>query len=135
MTEAASQREASMTRDSSEMRLQSKRVCLTVGASRTGRIICKLFAQEGASIAIGDVDITADCETLETANACGAQGIFVRADVPVDSDVQELVDAVASSLGGIAYCLSLQSADLDSASNPGAVSYILTEKHENGMAS
>ena len=63
------------------MRPRSKRVPLTGCASGIGRSIRELFAEEGASIAMRDVDTGGGRETLEIVKAPGAQGSFVRADV------------------------------------------------------
>ena len=38
------------------MRLESKKVIVTGGASGIGRAICKIFASEGASIVVADID-------------------------------------------------------------------------------
>ena len=37
-------------------RLQGKRTIVTGGSSGIGRAICKLFASEGASLVIADID-------------------------------------------------------------------------------
>ena len=47
------------------MRLRSKRAMVTGGASGIGRAVCELFASEGASIAIGDIDEPGARETVE----------------------------------------------------------------------
>lgn len=81
------------------MRLRSKPVLLTGCASGIGRPIRELFAEEGASIAMGDVDTGGGREILEIVKARGAQGSFVRADVSVGTDVQELVATAVASPG------------------------------------
>lgn len=83
------------------MRLQSKRALITGGASGIGRAICEVFAKEGASIVIGDMDKVGGQETVELVKALGAQVSFIHTDVSNESDVQNLVSETVSELGGI----------------------------------
>ncbi len=83
------------------MRLESKRALITGAASGIGRAICEVFAKEGASIVIGDVDTVGGQETVELVKVLGAQVSFVHTDVSSESDVQNLVSETVSELGGI----------------------------------
>jgi len=47
------------------MRLENKVAIITGGASGIGRAICEVFAEEGAKIAIADIDAEAGEETLQ----------------------------------------------------------------------
>ena len=74
---------------------------ITGGASGIGRAICEVFAKEGASIVIGDMDTVGGQETVELVKALGAQVSFIHTDVSNESDVQNLVSETVSELGGI----------------------------------
>lgn len=83
------------------MRLRSKRVLVTGGASGIGQAICVLFAKEGAQLTIGDVDEPGGQETVEQIRAQGGRAEFVRTDVSREEDVRQLVERTAGDLGGI----------------------------------
>lgn len=83
------------------MRLPSKRVVVTGGASGIGRAICELFAREGASIVIGDLDVAGGQETVARIVNAGGKADFLATDVSQETDVKRLIDHAAASLGGI----------------------------------
>ena len=45
-------------------RLASKKAIVTGGASGIGRSICKIFASEGASVVVADIDEAGSEETV-----------------------------------------------------------------------
>jgi len=83
------------------MRLQSKRAIVTGGASGIGRAICELFAKEGATVVLADLDETGGEETVELINKQGGQASFLRTDVSSEADVEKLIRSAVASLGGI----------------------------------
>ena len=83
------------------MRLENKVAIITGGASGIGRAICEVFAEEGAKIAIADIDAKGGEETLRRIKAANGEAIFVQTDVSKESDVQNMVEVAASAFGKI----------------------------------
>ena len=82
------------------MRLQSKNVIVTGGASGIGRAICELFAKEGATVVLGDLDTAGGRETVAAIKDAGGNAEFLATDVSKESDVKRLIDRAVSLLGG-----------------------------------
>ena len=83
------------------MRLQSKRVIVTGGASGIGRAICELFAREGAEIVIGDLDVQGGTEVVSGITKSGGRAEFLKTDVSKENDAHALVKFAESRLGGV----------------------------------
>ena len=83
------------------MRLKSKKVIVTGGASGIGRAICTVFAAEGASVVVADIDESGSIETLSQIQSEGGQAIAITTDVSSEESVAKMVLASASFLGGI----------------------------------
>ena len=83
------------------MRLDGKVAIVTGGAAGIGRAICKLFADEGASIVVADIDADGAAETARSITAAGRSAKFVETDVSRESDVERLVDATVSEYGTV----------------------------------
>jgi len=77
------------------MRLQNKVALITGGGSGIGRQSAVLFAGEGAKIAVVDLDEKAGRETASMIR----DAIFVRADVSVARDCQQMVEAAEKAFG------------------------------------
>jgi NAD(P)-dependent dehydrogenase (short-subunit alcohol dehydrogenase family) len=80
-------------------RLVGKVAVVTGGASGIGKAMCERFAEEGASVAVVDLD-----EEAGSVLASSIDGMFVRADVTSGSEVEALYQAVAERFGGIDIC-------------------------------
>ena len=81
------------------MRLKDK-VTLIVGAgSGIGRAIAVRFAQEGARVAVADLQTDAGQETARLAGESGAECIFVPVDVTRREQVRVLVERVEEHFG------------------------------------
>ena len=76
--------------------LQGRRILISGGASGIGRASAELFAREGASVAILDVNAAA---AAEVAKATG--GAHFVCDVSRDNEVEASVAAAATALGGL----------------------------------
>jgi NAD(P)-dependent dehydrogenase (short-subunit alcohol dehydrogenase family) len=82
------------------MRFQNKVVLITGGATGIGRAAALAFAREGAALMIGDIDDRAD-ETVSLVNAAGGRALFEKTDVSNAAQVDALVAACVSKLGGL----------------------------------
>ncbi len=74
-------------------RLKDKVAIITGGASGIGRATALLFAQEGARVAIGDVDDAGGQETVRQVQAAGGEALFLHTDVSRADDADALVRA------------------------------------------
>jgi NAD(P)-dependent dehydrogenase (short-subunit alcohol dehydrogenase family) len=75
-----------------------KSVLVTGGATGIGRATALAFAEQGAAVAIGDVDDRAE-ETVALINDMGGQAFFRRTDVRKADQVSALVEATVSAYG------------------------------------
>jgi len=75
-----------------------KVVVVTGGASGIGKGTVQLFAEEGATVILGDIDADAG---QEIANNSTGNVLFKRCDVCQDGDVKALMDFAAEQAGGI----------------------------------
>jgi NAD(P)-dependent dehydrogenase (short-subunit alcohol dehydrogenase family) len=82
-------------------RLKAKVAVITGAASGIGRATAVLFAQEGATVVLADMQAQALEETLKLAKAAGAQGVALKTNVAVESEVQALIDLALRTYGRI----------------------------------
>lgn len=78
------------------MNLENKNVVVTGGAGGIGAAMCRLFAQQGASVVVSDLNQEA---ALEIANEIG--GHAVQCDVSNEGAVQSLIEQAEAKLGQI----------------------------------
>lgn len=83
------------------MRLAGKVAIVTGAASGIGRESAVLFAQEGAKVVVADIDNAGGQETVAVAKSRGSEAVFVRTDVSVASDVENLVRTSVARFGKI----------------------------------
>ncbi len=83
------------------MRLEAKKAVVTGGASGIGRAVCELFAREGASVMIGDLDAEGGQKTAQRINDEGGKAEFMATDISREADVQRLIEHAATTFGGI----------------------------------
>jgi 3-oxoacyl-[acyl-carrier protein] reductase len=83
------------------MRLDEKRAVVTGGARGIGSAIARLFAHEGARVAIADIDRQAGAATAADICAAGGKAAFFAADVSSDEDVRRLMSDAAEQFGGL----------------------------------
>jgi NAD(P)-dependent dehydrogenase (short-subunit alcohol dehydrogenase family) len=81
------------------MRLEGKVAAITGGALGIGRATARLFAAEGASVAVGDIEGDGAKEVADAIVAEGGRAIAVRVDVGDAADVQAFVDRVVGEFG------------------------------------
>ncbi len=83
------------------MRLRGKVALITGAASGMGRTAAKLFAAEGAKVAIADVAARAGEETAQEIRTAGGEAAFVRADVSRAAEVEAMVRFAVEKFGGL----------------------------------
>ncbi|HLW70831.1 MAG TPA: glucose 1-dehydrogenase [Candidatus Binataceae bacterium] len=80
--------------------LEGKVALITGAGSGIGRATARIFAREGARLVLADVVEAGGLETLAMIKQqTGAEGIFVKADVASEADVEALIASAVSSYG------------------------------------
>lgn len=82
-------------------RLKGKVAIITGASSGIGRATALLFAQEGARVALGDVDEAGGAETVRQVQAAGGEAFFQRTDVSLAADADALAAAVLKRWGAV----------------------------------
>ncbi|KRB83523.1 short-chain dehydrogenase [Sphingomonas sp. Root710] len=80
-------------------RLQDKVAIITGGNAGIGRAAARLFAQEGASVVVAARREDEGRAVAEQIVADGGKAMFVRTDVSIAKDHQNLVDATVDAFG------------------------------------
>jgi NAD(P)-dependent dehydrogenase (short-subunit alcohol dehydrogenase family) len=84
------------------MRLAGKVAIVTGGGSGMGRAIALRFLQEGAAVAVADVDLARAEGTIQQARTLGySHGAAFLVDVSLESQVDQLVSLVIETMGGL----------------------------------
>lgn len=83
------------------MQLSGKRILVTGGGRGIGRAIAQAFASEGAAVCVTARRADQLAQVVETIATAGGIAIALPGDVTVPDEVQTVVDAAASQLGGL----------------------------------
>jgi len=83
------------------MRLQYKVTLITGAGSGIGRSTALLFAREGASVIVNDVDEVKGLETVREIIEKGGEALFIKADVTQPEAVKTMVDTAIAEFGRI----------------------------------
>jgi NAD(P)-dependent dehydrogenase (short-subunit alcohol dehydrogenase family) len=83
------------------MQLQGKVAIITGAATGIGRATALLFAREGASVVVADINADDAQRTVADIEDEGGDARFVRTDVSEAEDMQALMERAAEEMGGI----------------------------------
>ncbi|AEW02923.1 short-chain dehydrogenase [Niastella koreensis] len=78
-------------------RLDNKTAIITGGGSGIGKAIATVFAQQGASVHILDMDEQGATNVVKEISAAGGKGQFYKCDVSKQADVKQIVDGIAAN--------------------------------------
>jgi 2-keto-3-deoxy-L-fuconate dehydrogenase len=78
-------------------RLDNKTAIITGGGSGIGRAIATVFAQQGAAVHIFDMDEQGATNVVKEITTAGGKAQFHKCDVSKQTEVKQLVDAIAGS--------------------------------------
>jgi meso-butanediol dehydrogenase / (S,S)-butanediol dehydrogenase / diacetyl reductase len=81
------------------MKLNGKAAIVTGGASGIGRASVRLFAKEGASVAIVDLNSSEGEKTRQALSESGAKAFFIRGDVSKVGEAKSIVETAVEKLG------------------------------------
>jgi NAD(P)-dependent dehydrogenase (short-subunit alcohol dehydrogenase family) len=81
--------------------LEGKRAIVTGAASGIGRATAMLFAAEGASVVLADIDAAGAAAVADAIVAAGGRAIAVPCDVTRSDDCLGAVEAAVGSFGGL----------------------------------
>ena len=81
------------------MLLKNKVALMTGAASGIGRATAELFAREGASVVVVDVNEQGGRETVRTIQEAAGEAVFIRGDVGSLGDVETMVQSAVDRYG------------------------------------
>lgn len=79
--------------------LKNKTVIITGAAGGIGQATTRLFAGEGASVVLVDLDISAGESLANTLQSDGYEALFIKADITKSSEVAETFDLAEKKIG------------------------------------
>jgi NAD(P)-dependent dehydrogenase (short-subunit alcohol dehydrogenase family) len=83
------------------MRLRGKIAIVTGGGTGIGRACVELFAREGASVVVAEIDAAKGQESREAVARAGGSCLFVPTDVSNSESVKDAIDATIKAYGRI----------------------------------
>ena len=83
------------------MRLKDKVAIITGAGLGMGREASILFAKEGASVGVFDMNADAGKETVKLIERAGGKAVFIQGDVSKEADVKRAIDETAKVFGKV----------------------------------
>lgn len=83
------------------MRMKDKLVIVTAAASGMGRAGCKLFAENGATVAVVDIDKDRTQTVVDEITAAGGKARGFLADLSKEAECRQVIRDAAGWLGGL----------------------------------
>lgn len=81
------------------MRLKDKVAIITGAASGIGKATAKLFAEHGAKVIVADIDADGGEQTVTEINDVGNVALFIKTDVTINVDTQNVVKQTVDAFG------------------------------------
>lgn len=76
------------------MRLDSKVALITGAGSGIGKETALLFAKEGATVIVNDLNVEGGKQTVSEISEQGGAATFIQADVTVETEVKQLIEKI-----------------------------------------
>src|SRR5512135_1287064 len=83
------------------MKLAGKVALITGAGSGIGQAIALRFAEEGADIAVNDINLAAAQETVREVQRKGRRATPFQADVALEEQVNSMIDSAVAQMGGV----------------------------------
>lgn len=83
------------------MRLNNKVTLITGAGSGIGQETARMFAREGAKVIVADLNESSGKQTVKEIKENGGHAIFIRADVTLPAEVEQMVDEIIKTYGWI----------------------------------
>ena len=83
------------------MRLENKVALVTGGASGIGRASALVFAREGASVVVSDLNASGSEDTVQEIKDAGGNAIAIAGDVSDTSDAKRMVESTVEAYGRV----------------------------------
>lgn len=80
-------------------RLQGKTALVTGGAAGIGKAVATIFALQGATVIVSDLNEKAGSEVVSDIQKQGGNGLFVRQDVTKEAQWAEIMETVTRKVG------------------------------------
>lgn len=93
--------------------LAGRTAIVTGGAAGIGEAVADLFAREGATVVVADVDEVNGKSTVTTIEDAGGTAVFVPTDVTDESQVESLVGTTVERFGGVDVLVNNAGGSLD----------------------